>query len=200
MMSKHSSDAAMKTELELWKTLRELAKIGPQGYSNHVLSLLDSFVQEGPNGKHSCLVYTPMGGTVASMASKLPQYRHTQQRINSSQRYSKTMAKQILRASLKGLYQLHSCNIVHGDFQPGNMLFTAARLKAATEAQLKHDLEGQRVRLQRIDGQQDKWAPRYLCLPQPLYEYVDFDKPVHIKLSDLGGGMSRFSSYYLMHS
>lgn len=40
----------------------------------------------------------------------------------------------------------------------------------------------------RVDGKQDRWAPRYLCNSQPLTTYANYTTNLDIKLSDMGGG------------
>ncbi|KAG7285230.1 hypothetical protein NEMBOFW57_009851 [Staphylotrichum longicolle] len=52
-----------------------LAKAAEEGTPNarHVLQLLGSFEERGPNGTHLVLVYPPMAGTLASMVENLPQ-------------------------------------------------------------------------------------------------------------------------------
>ena len=42
--------------------------------------------------------------------------------------------------------------------------------------------------VQRLDGKQDKWAPRYLCVAQPLAPFTYYAEGFKIKLSDMGGG------------
>jgi hypothetical protein len=74
MMSKHSSTAS--TELEICGRLAEMAQSDVSDLNNHVARLLDSFEHVGPNGTHLCLLYQPMGGTVASMVEKLPDPKH----------------------------------------------------------------------------------------------------------------------------
>jgi serine/threonine protein kinase len=91
----------------------------------HVLQLLGSFEERGPNGIHLVLVYPPMGGTVASMVENLPRHREVRNRFTRDPlRYPKCMAKRILKHTLLGLDILHRQGIVHGDLQPGNLLFS----------------------------------------------------------------------------
>ncbi|EFY84957.1 serine protein kinase, putative [Metarhizium acridum CQMa 102] len=41
--------------------------------------------------------------------------------------------------------------------------------------------------VQRLDGKQDKWAPRYLCIAQPPAPFTNYAKGFKIRLSDMGG-------------
>ena len=44
--------------------------------------------------------------------------------------------------------------------------------------------------VQRLDGKQDRWAPRYLCVAQPLVPFTYYSEGFKVKLSDMGGGES----------
>lgn len=85
------------------------------------------------------------------------------------------MAKSILKQSLEALAFLHRNGIAHGDFQPGNILFTLKDLNSTPEEVLRQEenVEAESISppVQRLDGKQDKWAPRYLCVAQPLSPY-----------------------------
>lgn len=85
------------------------------------------------------------------------------------------MAKAILKQSLQALTFLHKHGIAHGDLQQGNLLFALDDISSKPEDMLR---QGEDVQtgsisppLQRLDGKQDKWAPRYLCIAQPLVLY-----------------------------
>ncbi|KAI1283497.1 putative serine protein kinase [Xylaria sp. FL0933] len=141
----------------------------PEG-SKHITQLLDEFNHQGPNGIHKCLVFEPMGPTVNTMVEELPQFKikHFDLKI----RYPYWMAKGILKQSLQALAFLHKNGIAHGDFQPGNMLFTLHDINSKPEDELrqKEDVQAGSISppVERLDGKQDKWAPPYLCIAQPL--------------------------------
>ncbi|KAF1731261.1 Serine/threonine-protein kinase SKY1 [Beauveria bassiana] len=42
--------------------------------------------------------------------------------------------------------------------------------------------------VERLDGKRDLWAPRYLCISQPLSEFTCYEGDFKIKLTDMGGG------------
>lgn len=151
-----------------------------------VTELLDKFDHEGPNGVHLCLVFEPMGPSVNSMVEALP--RNLDMKI----RYPFWMAKRILRQALQGLEFLHRNGIAHGDFQPGNMLFTLQDLNHIGDDKLQQDenykFGSKSPPVERLDGKVDKWAPKYLAVPQPLAELADISHNFTIKLSDMGGG------------
>ncbi|KAF2805871.1 serine protein kinase [Mytilinidion resinicola] len=169
------------TELSI---LNHLSKAAP-GHPNaqHVTVLLDIFWHQGPNGKHQCLVFEPMGATAASLVEKLPENKPAM--FGKPQRYPKWMAKKILLHALRGLAFLHENSVVHGDVQPGNLLFAINDIKSAKEGKLKQD-EATAIPVYRVDRKDDRWAPKNLYLKQPLYDYVDSGPKLRVKLSDLG--------------
>ncbi|KAM3523617.1 hypothetical protein MY4038_008096 [Beauveria bassiana] len=172
------------------RILQHLAAVAPAEEQRYITQLLDEFEHRGPNGTHKCLVFEPMGPTVNSMVEELPQFkpRRRQMRV----RYPPNMAKSILKQSLQALAFLHSNGVAHGDFQPGNMLFSLQDLESATEDHLwqEEDVQGRSISppVQRLDGKQDLWAPRYLCISQPLSEFTCYEGDFKIKLADMGGG------------
>ena len=107
-------------------------------------------------------------------------------------RYPLHMAKSILKQSLQALAFLHENGIAHGDFQPGNILFALSNIESEPEDVLRQEENAQTRSIsppvQRLDGKLDKWAPRYLCIAQPLAPFTSYTKGFNIKLSDLGGG------------
>ncbi|KAI0549658.1 serine protein kinase [Xylaria curta] len=168
--------------------LRHLIQVAPEG-AKHITQLIDEFEYCGPNGVHKCLIFEPMGPSVNSMVEELPQFKP--RRWGMKIRYPYWMAKSILRQSLESLVFLHKNGIAHGDFQPGNMLFalSSINLKSEDELRQKEDVQAGLISppVQRLDGKQDKWAPPYLCIAQPLVYPSDHAQGFKIKLSDLGG-------------
>ena len=184
-MAKQSSSG--DTELEIVRHLAELASSNVS-QSKHVALPLDNFKLVGPNGTHLCLVYAPMGGTVASMVEKLPENRDVNSLKDESPRYPTWIAKRILKHALSGLAFLHQNGVVHGDVQPGNFLFSTINLDSLEEEKLKQSESHITASLRRRDGKIDRWSPKNLMLPQPLYEYADLGPGTDIKISDFGAG------------
>ncbi|KAL2698968.1 hypothetical protein AAEP93_010356 [Penicillium crustosum] len=141
-----------------------------------------------PNGVHKCLVFEPMGPSVNTMVEELPQFKPRRREMNV--RYPLWMTKSILKQSLQGLAFLHRNGIAHGDLQPGNMLFALNNIDSIPEDLLRQeeDVEAGSISapVQRLDGKQDKCAPRYLCVAQPLLPCTSTEG-FRIKLSDMGG-------------
>ncbi|KAF5000364.1 hypothetical protein FGRMN_1832 [Fusarium graminum] len=169
--------------------LHHLAQVAPDEGAQHVTQLLSEFEHDGPNGKHKCLVFEPMGPSANSMVEELPQFKP--RTFHMKLRYPPQMAKSILKQSLQGLAFLHRNNIAHGDFQPGNMLFSLKDIDNLSEDVLRQEknVETQSTSplVERRDGKQDKWAPEYLCIAQPLGDFASPIDDFKIKLSDMGG-------------
>lgn len=170
--------------------MQHIAQVAPEEGNKHITKLLGEFDHQGPNGVHKCLVFEPMGPSVHTMVEELPQFNPRYAYMNI--RYPPQMAKSILKQSLQGLAFLHKNGIAHGDFQPGNMLFTLKDIDSKGEDVLRQEenVESQSTSppVERLDGKQDIWAPRYLCIAQPLTPFTNYGDGFTIKLSDMGGG------------
>ncbi len=175
------------TELQI---LRHITDVAPAEGARYITQLLGEFEHRGPNGTHKCLVFEPMGPSVNTMVEELPWFKPRKRGMKI--RYPPQMARSILKQSLQALAFLHENGIAHGDFQPGNMLFVLDGIDSKPEGVLRQE-EDVRARsisppVQRLDGKQDKWAPRYLCVAQPLVSFTHYTEGFKIKLSDMGGG------------
>lgn len=189
MMAKDSSSTNTSTELAIYRHLGESAHENLM--SQHVNMLLDNFEHVGPNGTHCCLVFEAMGPTATSMVDELPSNKPRNSRRTS--RYPTPMAKKLLKHALLGLAYLHENGVVHGDFQPGNLLFGVRDLGSISEEEIQHDKDKATEPLHRLDGKIDRWAPQYLALAQSLHEYVDLGSDMTVKVSDLGAGKNVLS-------
>lgn len=173
--------------------LQKLQKTVPVTQLRYITSLWDHFEHSGPNGRHICLVFEPMGPSASSMVEDLPCLKP--QTKGMEVRYPTWMAKRLLRQALQGLACLHANDIVHGDFQPGNILFTLKDLPDVGKQELHQDANYKwgsiSQPVERLDGWKDEWAPDYLAIPQPLDKYADISRDFKVKLSDLGGGKYR---------
>lgn len=113
-------------------------------------------------------------------------------RAGTTIKYPKWMAKRILQQVIKGLAFLHANNITHGDVQPGNILFALSDIDQLHESDLSQDPHYKwgsiSTPVERLDGQNDRSAPKYLTVPQPLHRYAEKGQHFQIKLSDFGGG------------
>ncbi|CAG8121190.1 unnamed protein product [Penicillium salamii] len=181
------------TELQILRHIKEQA---PEG-TRYTTQLLNEFEHRGPNGLHKCLVLEPMGPSVNTMVEELPQFKPRKRGMKI--RYLLQMAKSILKQSLQALAFLHENGIAHGDFQPGNILFSLNDIDSTPEELLLQEKSVQTQSIsppvQRLDGKQDKWAPQYLCVAQPLMPSTCYTEGFKVKLSYMGGG--QFHSFFL---
>ncbi|KAJ7484747.1 kinase-like protein [Mycena latifolia] len=79
---------------------------------NNVCQLLDSFIHDGPNGRHICLVLEPLGMSVLdvyrSFGGSLPLI----------------LVQRVAKHVLRGLQYVHECGVVHTDIKGDNILMT----------------------------------------------------------------------------
>ncbi|KAF7441912.1 SPS1, serine threonine protein kinase [Pyrenophora tritici-repentis] len=171
-----------ETELSILQHLSTKAIGDP--YSRHVTVLLDEFQHKGPNGKHQCLVFEPMGETAASLVEELPENKP--QRHGKVSRYPKWVVRKILTHALRGLAFLHRNGVIHGDVQPGNILFSIDSIEGVEEKELLQDEASTEVLVERLDGKTDLWAPKKLFFKQSLHDRIKLDSELMVKLFDLG--------------
>lgn len=89
----------------------------------HVMSLLDHFTHEGPNGTHTCFVFPVLGPTFAHKS-----YAH-------SGRFPAEFARKICYQMGEAIAYLHSSNVVHGGLstssrQAGSLLTSPQQISA----------------------------------------------------------------------
>ncbi|KAI9747830.1 MAG: hypothetical protein M4579_007378, partial [Chaenotheca gracillima] len=181
-----SADAASSADTEL-EFLKYLSLEVPQGPARkHVMSYLDMFDHRGPNGVHRCIVFEPMGPNADSMVEELP--ANKPKMYGKRQLYPPWMAKSMLRQALLGLDFLHKNGVCHGDFQPGNLLFSLKDLTSVGESELSQDYSQRSISkpIRRVDGSFDPSAPKYLAVDQPLTKFTDLSPDFVLKVSDLG--------------
>lgn len=134
-------------------------------------------------------MFEPMGATAASLVESLPE--NYPKHPDLVERYPKWVAQKLLAHTLRGLAFLHRNGVVHGDVQPGNLLFSIDNIENVQENELKQDKASTEVPVERIDGKMDRWAPKKLYLNQSLHGRVKLDSQLLVKLSDLGACNSR---------
>lgn len=146
--------------------------------------MLEQFRLEGPNGTHQCLVFEPMAATMNTIIERIREFSTLGDR-----KYPLQLLRSIVKQVLLGLDYLHSHKIVHGDLQPGNLLFAAKDLNEVAENCLTQRVEkGKTVRkMAGKDGEHSQCIPKYICFTKKLSQYVDISGwRTLVKLSDLG--------------
>jgi serine/threonine protein kinase len=137
----------------------------------HIVTLLDSFKHDGPNGEHECLVFELMGPAVEACYD--PDYNP----IPAKQ------AKSICNQLLTALKCLHNLGIAHSDLNPGNLLLSLTK-------SIQQPSSGGKCLSTGVEG--NPQIPERIYENWPLTEFWDRKVPVKLKLSDLGAG-----TYYL---
>lgn len=98
-------------------------------FNPHVVHLVDSFLHQGPNGSHMCMVFQTLGDNVLSL---IKAYRYHGIPIDIVRRFT--------RHILIGLSFLHSrCGVIHTDLKPENVLLSE---KLPPVPKLVEELEG----------------------------------------------------------
>ncbi|KAI2707809.1 hypothetical protein CBS147354_9433 [Penicillium roqueforti] len=157
------------TELRILRHIIEVVLVEGTRY---ITRLLGEFEYRGPNGVYKCLVFEPMGPSVNTMVEELPQFKPRRREMKI--RYPLQMVKSILKQSLQALVFLYENGIAHGDFQPGNILFTLNDIDSTPEDLLR----------QEEDVQSRSISPPVQRLDVPFTCYAEGFK---VKLSDMGG-------------
>ncbi|KAF1913678.1 kinase-like domain-containing protein [Ampelomyces quisqualis] len=156
-----SSDASSTSkEVQINRIIRANATA-----RGHIVTLLDSFKHDGPNGEHECLVFEPMGPAVAACYD--PDYNP----ILAWQ--AKSICKQLLTA----LKCLHDLGIAHSDSNPGNLLLSLT-------IRIQQPSSGGKCWSTGVKG--NSQIPGRIYENRPLTEFWDREVPVELKLSDLG--------------
>ncbi|KAK2626922.1 hypothetical protein QTJ16_004097 [Diplocarpon rosae] len=86
-----------------------------------VMSLLDHFWIDGPNGKHLCVV-SEVGGPSIKQFNECPGFTSGTRRLRG------VVARKVALQAIKGLAYIHSTGTIHGDFTAANILLQLANI------------------------------------------------------------------------
>lgn len=181
---KKAEDSFENSELSILRYLNQRGSSDKR--STHIIALLDSFGEQGPNGKHLCLVSEALGPSVATVLEWTPSYRSTDRAGNNCYRFPLWICKRILKQVLLGIAYLHAHGVVHGDIHAGNVLFATAPIYNMDQFN-QVDESGNMV-VKSLDGTFDTSAPRYIPITRPLFRQTHRSSGFIIKISDLGSG------------
>ncbi|CAD6446437.1 92bc842d-5948-4310-ac10-f20ac5590d55 [Sclerotinia trifoliorum] len=99
----------------------------------HVMSLLDHFTHQGPNGSHLCLVSEVGGPSIKEFNDCPGEYK-------GSRRLEASVARNVCLQVINGLDYIHTTGIAHGDLTPANILLQLANIDEWTEDQIHERL------------------------------------------------------------
>jgi serine/threonine-protein kinase SRPK3 len=139
-------------ELDVYNSIRN-SLVDHPGRSA-IRALLDSFYIDGPNGKHQCLVHSPLWGSMYQL-----------RRLSSDEKLPEVLVAIMLKRIFQALDLLHNeCHVAHTDISESNILLKANEdvLTTFEEAELKEpcprkELEGRTIYVSRELSIPESW-------------------------------------------
>ncbi|CAD6448849.1 cd331607-0bfb-4601-871a-14c92c4da29d [Sclerotinia trifoliorum] len=101
ILAAQSTDSDNPNESSIYEYLAQNTLSHPG--KDHIISLKDSFKHQGPNGEHTCLVFTAMGPSTATVVEHLPEELLGE--INPKNRYPIWMARSVLQQVLLAFFK-----------------------------------------------------------------------------------------------
>ncbi|KAJ1553307.1 hypothetical protein HK405_008306 [Cladochytrium tenue] len=179
----------------------------------YVQRLIDHFVHRGPNGRHTCLVFEPLGRNMNTFAES-----HAGRPITT------VFARELCRQLVLALDCIHSVGLAHRDIHPGDALFSLSHdLDSKSEEEVNSDVNLEIPSVDDDDNNGDddddydtnrlpfticpvrrldrqpltKHEPSYICDPCPLPDGATGSLPpvaFSACLSDFGAATSALAS------
>ncbi|KAI2944570.1 hypothetical protein CBS147321_4269 [Aspergillus niger] len=146
--------------------------------AKYIVSVLDSFTHEGPNGTHLCIVFELLGPSVDKVVDDYYSFGD-----DLETDIILRMSEQLLEA----VSLIHEAGMGHGDVSGGNIAFGCNNLSHATKDELFAVLGSPEVEeLARLDGKPlDDSLPKQLVKSADWEAWVDEDEE-DIRILDFG--------------
>ncbi|KAF8981640.1 kinase-like domain-containing protein [Cyathus striatus] len=128
-----ANSSANSSELSISQHLQQQEKGDSHPGKDHVIRIFDTFIIQGPNGTHHCIVTELLG---ISLSSDAVQAFYRKNRFKLPPDVTRKLAAQVAL----GVAYLHKCNIIHGysivDLHLGNVLFYSPEFENASLTEL----------------------------------------------------------------
>ncbi|RAH52858.1 kinase-like protein [Aspergillus piperis CBS 112811] len=146
--------------------------------AKYIVSVLDSFTHQGPNGTHLCIVFELLGPSVSKVVDDYHSFGD-----DLEMDIILRMSEQLLEV----ISLIHEAGMGHGDISGGNIAFSCSSLSHATKAELFEVLGLPEVEdLVRLDGQPlGNGLPKHIVKAADWENWVDEDEE-DIRILDFG--------------
>ena len=161
----HSAKTSDKDSREVMAT-RVLLGPGGQDHAGatHVVTPLETFHTNSPNGRHLCLVMPVLGPNLMDWR------RHHVLRNDDR-------ARRLCRQVAEGMDYMHSKGLCHGDFRPGSifMKLRPGCLDGMTRADMwKEFREAPYAEVVGMDGRKSQHAPEWVVAPISAWRFAQY--------------------------
>ncbi|KAF8999188.1 kinase-like domain-containing protein [Cyathus striatus] len=193
-----ANSSAVSYELDISRHLQQQqAQWDSHPGKNHVIRIFDTFIIQGPNGTHHCIVTELLGLSLRANAIRF--YRKN--RGHPPPDVTKRVAAQVAL----GVAYLHKCDIVHGDLHLGNVLFYSPEFENASLTELNRIYWEPSVLPIQYWNDKTPVSPsihRPATIAHPGRQYslakICLSSNIHVKICDFGES-SFYTPYFLMY-